>query len=101
MIIDYDCDDRIVSVDFSSAAMRMGCHFFNTAESVDGKLPLALNWDYNPEKDELSVYFDVGMKKLARRDGTLDERVVQEMTGSHTWQALHVKEAKSSIRKST
>ncbi|EFJ44283.1 hypothetical protein VOLCADRAFT_95549 [Volvox carteri f. nagariensis] len=34
---------------------KTSCHFFNTGAEVDGKLPLAINWHYNTEYQQLVV----------------------------------------------
>jgi uncharacterized protein YuzE len=109
LVVDYDRDDRIVSVDFCAASKRMAIQLCESKKDVDvdgrPSVALALKWDHDPLNDELSVFLDGDVDvdedegRGRRRDGTLDERVVQEMTGSYTWKALHVKGASSNIRK--
>ncbi|KXZ49776.1 hypothetical protein GPECTOR_19g227 [Gonium pectorale] len=52
---DYDAAGKLVSLDIRSAPRTTPCHFFDTAEVVAGKQPLAVNWHYSAAHTRLVV----------------------------------------------
>ncbi|EFJ44351.1 hypothetical protein VOLCADRAFT_95550 [Volvox carteri f. nagariensis] len=55
IVADYDNHGKLVSLDIRAASKKTSCHFFNTGAEVDGKPPLAVNWHYNTEYQQLVV----------------------------------------------
>ncbi|GFR49045.1 hypothetical protein Agub_g11070 [Astrephomene gubernaculifera] len=59
VVADYDAGGKLVSLDVCSAPRSTPCHFYDTAEVVDGKPPLAVNWHYNAKSNQLVVLLSV------------------------------------------
>ena len=97
LLVDYNSNDQVVAVEVSSASKRLPCHFLATEAVIEGRSPLAIAPEYNPEVDELAVSFTAFTCLPERRDSTLDERIVVGASGGHVWQALYFKEASESV----
>ncbi|RGB22258.1 hypothetical protein C1646_68261 [Rhizophagus diaphanus] len=57
ILISYDSNDKIVSVDIDGISKILQCHMFDLREELDGKPPLTLNSIYYRNSDTLKVYF--------------------------------------------
>ncbi|PKC02404.1 hypothetical protein RhiirA5_37171 [Rhizophagus irregularis] len=57
ILVSYDSNDKIVSVDIDGISKILQCHMFDVREEVDGKPPLMLNSIYYRDSDTLKVYF--------------------------------------------
>lgn len=97
LLVDYNSNDQVVAVEVSSASKRLPCHFLDTEAVIEGRSPLAISREYNPEADELAISFTAFTCLPERRDSTLDERIVVGASGGHVWQALYFKEASKSV----
>uniref|UniRef100_U9TWZ6 Uncharacterized protein n=1 Tax=Rhizophagus irregularis (strain DAOM 181602 / DAOM 197198 / MUCL 43194) TaxID=747089 RepID=U9TWZ6_RHIID len=58
VLISYDNEDRIVSVDIFTASKTLSCHLLDTQSEVDDKPPLLLHSTYHEINDELRLYFN-------------------------------------------
>ena len=57
ILVSYDSNDKIVSVDIDGISKILQCHMFDVREEVDGKPPLTLNPIYYGDSDTLKIYF--------------------------------------------
>jgi hypothetical protein len=55
-LVSYDRYDKIVSVEIFGASKLLGCHLFDSPETLDNKSPLSLYPIYYKERDELKVF---------------------------------------------
>ena len=97
LVVDYNSNDQVVAVEVSSASKRLPCHFLATEAVIEGRSPLAIAPEYNPEVDELAVSFTAFTCLPERRDSTLDEHIVVGASGGHEWQTLYFKKAIKSV----
>lgn len=99
ILVDYDTDEKIVSFDLFSAPDRMACHFFDTSDTVDGKPPLTITWDYDPIHDILKMFFHANIPEMsAIIQATEDAHIVLGMSTKGEWQSISFLEASKSIR---
>lgn len=57
ILVSYDSNNKIVSVDIDGISKILQCHIFDVREKVDRKPPLMLNSIYYWDLDILKVYF--------------------------------------------
>jgi uncharacterized protein YuzE len=57
ILVSYDSNGKIVSVDIDEISKILQCHTFDVREEVDGKPPLTLNSIYYRDSDTLKVCF--------------------------------------------
>ena len=57
ILVSYDNDAKIVSVDIFKASENLSCHLYDTQIEIDNKPPLVLYPIYHKVRDELKIYF--------------------------------------------
>ena len=57
VLVSYDDDEKIFSVDIFQASKNLSCHIYDTQIEIDNKPPLDLYPIFNKFHDELRVYF--------------------------------------------
>src|SRR6266542_4179023 len=57
VLVSYDHDNKIVSVEIHRALKNLSCHLFDTQIEIDNKPPLHLYPIHHKVRDELRVYF--------------------------------------------
>ena len=97
VLVDYDKDERIVSVDLMSAAESTACHFFDVPGAVDGKAPLAVMWDYNAEQDSVTVHLAGCTPPGVTEVETEEPRICLLAADDGRWHALRVREASKAV----
>ncbi|GBC00273.1 hypothetical protein RclHR1_00380041 [Rhizophagus clarus] len=58
ILVSYDDDDKIVSVEIYGASELLCCHLFDTSETIDNKPQLSLYPVCYEDRDELEVFLN-------------------------------------------
>ncbi len=96
MVAKYTVSEQLVGLDLYGVPLGSMFHFYETAQWVGDKQPLAITWDYDPASGDLFVYLTVG-KAVGQLVPTEDPRLFMGTTDEGLLQAFVVRDAAQSI----
>lgn len=90
--VDYTSEGQVVSVDLSSVSKASSCLF----HAAEGKAQLAIHWDYEENKDYLSLYLHAkpDVTNLLQTD---DPNMTLGVDSKGLWHAIFFKNASKSV----
>lgn len=98
VLISYDNDGKIFSVDIFKASKNLSCHLYDTQIEIDNKPPLVIYPIYHKFRDELRVYFHGSIPPTIKFEKSEEEGVEVEMDDANKIVALLFQDSSKKVR---
>ncbi|PKY57791.1 hypothetical protein RhiirA4_429247 [Rhizophagus irregularis] len=98
VLISYDNDGKIYSIDIFKASKNLSCHLYDTQIEIDNKPPLVIYPIYHKFCDELRVYFHGSIPPTIKFEKSEEEGVGVGMDDANKIVALLFQDSSKKVR---
>jgi len=96
LLVDYAADNKIVAMDIEEASNQTPAHFWDDQKSIEGKAPLHLQQEYDPDQQHFVILL-VDNPPHVQYIGTSDERIMVGVSKDGQWTSLKIMHPADSI----